>query len=142
MEHRWGLRVALKVAVRLRVGSHEPILGQTENVSASGALVQTARPVRLGARVEVEVILPGQFSPKPMRVAAYVTRKTEDGVAIEWCDLAPDPVRVLLGVVDPAMARCPRPKMPREVRSDVEPQLGSSTGVEATSCTDGGTGTS
>lgn len=131
MEHRWGLRVGLEVAVRLIVGSREPILGQTENVSVSGALIQTARPLPLGARVQVEVILPGRFSPKPERVSAHVTRKTKDGVAIEWCDLAPDPVRVLLGVMDPVEGRLPRPKVPREVRSDVEPQAGVSIDVGA-----------
>ena len=108
MEHRWGRRIFLKIPVRLIAETGEPVLGETQNISVSGALVQTVRPVPLGARVEVEVILPGQRERRPERVTAHVTRRAKDGAAIEWSDLASLTVRTLLlaaGAMGPTPAR-------------------------------------
>lgn len=97
MEHRWGRRIALKIPVRLAIGGGEPMLGQMTNVSISGAFVETPRPMALWTQIEVEVILRHHFaSRKPERVAAHVTRRSSGGAGIEWCDLAPPSVRVLL----------------------------------------------
>jgi len=101
MEHRWGRRLIVKVPVRLIVESGDPVLGETLNISVSGAFVLTARPIALWARLEVEVILAGRREQRSERVAAHVTRRTRDGAAIEWCDLAPRAVRALLLANDP-----------------------------------------
>lgn len=101
MEQRWGRRIAIKLQVRLVAEFCDLVIGETQNISVSGALLQTARPVPLWARLEVEVILSGQLERRLERVAAHVTRKTKDGVAIEWCDLAPRAVRALLLAADP-----------------------------------------
>lgn len=81
------------------------MIGETENISFSGALVQTAQSVRLLARLQVEVVLPCEFGEKPERVAAHVTRKIRDGAAIEWSDFAPRALRSLLLALDPLTAR-------------------------------------
>lgn len=101
MEHRWGRRLVLKVPVWLIAESGDPVLGETQNISASGAFVLTVRPLALGARIEVEVIAPGRREQRPERVSAHVIRRTRDGAAIEWCDLAPSAVRALLLAADP-----------------------------------------
>lgn len=106
MEHRWGKRIALKTPVRLITGAGEFMLGQMTDVSISGAFLQTPRPLPLGARVEVEVILRHHHVGRNLeRVAAHVTRRASDGAAIEWCDLAPRSVRVLLEAMQ-AIPRC------------------------------------
>lgn len=104
MEHRWGRRISVKIPVRLIPESEEPVIGETENVSISGALVQTTRSVRLWARLQVEVALP-YSEGLPERVAAHVIRKIRDGAAIEWCDLAPRAVRILLLALERPAAR-------------------------------------
>ena len=130
MEHRWGRRIVLKVTVRLITESGDPVLGETQNISISGAFVQTVRPVPLWARLEVEVILPRQRERTPEVVAAHVTRRTRDGAAIEWCDLAPRAVRALLVAADSVAAPPARPKAGREVRQDLG--LGTEVSPEAT----------
>jgi hypothetical protein len=97
VEHRWGRRIALKIPVRLGLRSGKSLLAQMVNVSISGAFVQTPRHIRLWTQLEVEVILRhNHFGRNPERVVAHVTRQESDGVGIEWCDLAPRSVRVLL----------------------------------------------
>jgi hypothetical protein len=105
MEHRWGRRIPIKIPVRLIPESGELVIGETENISFSGALVQTARSVRLWAHVQVEGILPCEFGGELERVTAHVTRKVRDGAAIEWCEFAPHAVRALLLAFDPLAAR-------------------------------------
>lgn len=105
MEHRWGRRIPVKIPVRLILESGESIIGETENVSFSGALIQTAGSVRLFSRLQVEVILPREIGGGVERVSAHVTRKMTDCAAIEWCDFAPRGVRALLRALDPLAAR-------------------------------------
>jgi hypothetical protein len=104
MEHRWGQRIPVKLPVRLVTESGEPVIGETENISISGALIQTARSVRLFSRLQVEVVLPREYGNRPELVAAHVTRKIRDGAAIEWCDFAPHAVRALLRAFGPPAA--------------------------------------
>ena len=97
MEHRWGRRIALTIPVSLAMGGGKPLLGEMLNVSISGAFVQTPRAIPLGTQLEVEVIPRHDHVGRNLeRVAAHVTRCGGDGVGIEWCDLAPRSVRVLL----------------------------------------------
>jgi len=116
MEHRWGRRIAAKIPIRLIPEVGEPVIGETENISFSGALVQTARSVRLWAHLQVEVILPCELGGGPERVAAHVTRKIRDGAAIEWCDFAPYAVRALLLALDPLGARAASRETPPDQR--------------------------
>lgn len=110
MEHRWGRRIAGRIPVRLTVGVGEFLLGQIVNVSISGAFVQTPRPLALWTQLEVEAVLRHHHVGRdPDRVAAHVTRRTSEGVGIEWCDLAPRSVRILLE----AMQAISRDDLPR-----------------------------
>lgn len=114
MEHRWGHRLPVKIPVLLVPESGEPVMGETENVSFSGALVQIPRSIRLFARLEVEVTLPGEFGGRAERVAAHVIRKSRHGAAIEWCDFAPRAVRALLLASDPLAPRAGNRETPPE----------------------------
>jgi hypothetical protein len=97
VEHRWGRRIALKIPVQLAMEAGDLMLGQMTNISISGAFVQTPRAIPLGAQIEVEVIVRNHHIGRSLeRVTAHVVRRTSDGVGIEWCDLAPRSVSVLL----------------------------------------------
>jgi hypothetical protein len=122
VEHRWGRRIRVRVAVRLIAETGEPVLGHIDDVSISGAFVSTARSVPLWVRLEVEFARPGELGRELERVAAQVTRRTRDGVGIEWCELAPRAVRALLPRMAPLAARSGRPEMPGAVRPVPEPQ--------------------
>lgn len=65
MEHRWGQRIPVRVPVRLIAASGESVLGQTENISISGAFVLTERSVPLWARLEIEIIASGPLGRRP-----------------------------------------------------------------------------
>ncbi len=96
MEHRWGRRVNVQVPVQLISDGAMPTLGHLENVSVSGAFVRTDWRGPLGARIELEVLPKASREQRPYRVIAHVIRSTHEGTALEWCELAPQPVRMLL----------------------------------------------
>ena len=89
--------MTVRLSVRLLAADHEPVSGQIENLSVSGAFVRTDWSGPPGASLEIEVLGDGPFGLHMDRIAAHVTRTTSNGMAIEWCDLAPQPVRLLLG---------------------------------------------
>ena len=93
--------------------------GHIVSVSISGAFVKTTLPA-----LPLSVILVGFMPETPQRsysrfapiIEAHVVRRTEEGIALEWSDSAPELTRVLgqipthlVGFVDdlPASARAP-----------------------------------
>jgi hypothetical protein len=72
--------------------------GYLVSVSISGAFVKTALPA-----LPLSVILVGFKPQRPQRgysrfapiIEAHVVRRTEEGIALEWCDSAPELTRVL-----------------------------------------------
>ncbi|MBW4051778.1 MAG: hypothetical protein HIU85_09985 [Proteobacteria bacterium] len=123
MEHRWGRRIAIRVPVRLIAESAESVTGHTENVSISGAFIRTTQQMPLWTRLEVEFSHAAGPAEKPQRIAAHVTRRTRDGVGIEWYDLAPHTVRALLLPREPHAARQARHDTRPEVRLALELQI-------------------
>ena len=87
MEHRWGERLTVDVPVKLRCGRSPVLAANLCDLSISGALVATDGTLPLAARIEVE--LAGSD------VAAWVVRRDPGRVALEWCELAPQPVVAL-----------------------------------------------
>jgi hypothetical protein len=64
------------------------------NLSLSGALVKAR--VDLGLHLMVEVNIKGPTAQRAEAITAYVSRKVEDGIGIEWCEFAPTVVKDLL----------------------------------------------
>ena len=122
MEHRWGRRVIVKVPVRLITESGEPATGQTENLSISGAFIRTAHLVPLWSRLEVEFPHADGLTEEPERIGAHVTRRTREGLGIEWYELAPHTVRTLLVPKEPRPMREACQDTRREVRPALEVQ--------------------
>jgi hypothetical protein len=98
MEHRWGQRRAVHEPVHLRTAGGMTATGYLVSVSISGAFVKTALPA-----LPLSVILVGFKPQRPQRgysrfapiIEAHVVRRTEEGIALEWCDSAPELTRVL-----------------------------------------------
>jgi hypothetical protein len=97
MEHRWGQRSNVQVAVRLRMVGGAAMNGCLQNLSVSGAFVHICTSAPIGALLELEVPLTHRSGHHLPRACAYVARRTTEGIGIEWCDLAPPLALELLG---------------------------------------------
>lgn len=90
MEHRWGQRVAIKMPVGFN--GCPQAMSWIRDVSASGAFIETTSLASLFSLVHVTFMVGGSMQS----VFAYVARVCGDGVGVEWCAFAPQPIRVLL----------------------------------------------
>jgi len=57
---------------------HGMFHGRSRDISTTGLFIETATELDLGARIEVILTFPS--APKPLRLSAMVTRKTEEGI--------------------------------------------------------------
>ena len=96
MEHRWGERRSIYVPVRLDGRPRVLDPGSIRNASLSGAYIQTGASLEPGAFLDI------QFERLPLPddeaspVRACVVRRDALGIAVEWCEFAPEPIRALL----------------------------------------------
>lgn len=97
MEHRWGSRHSLEIPVRLEGLPISLAPAKLRNVSSSGAYLETKAAPALDSRVmmELECRLTGAPDSR-CRVQAYVVRRDERGVGVEWCEFAPRHVLELI----------------------------------------------
>ena len=95
LEHRWGERFPLDLPVQLAVNTVSGIDARLKNLSLSGALIEADFALRIHTIIEIK--LPAALSARPATVVkAYVIRKFNDKVGIEWRDFAPHPIKELL----------------------------------------------
>jgi PilZ domain. len=91
-DRRQHPRIKCFVAVELRVDdAPSPIWGNLSNTSAGGCLVETANPVRPGAKVEIGLWVPnGKIWIKGFALSGVVTRSgPASGVRIRFGGMAP-----------------------------------------------------
>jgi hypothetical protein len=105
MEHRCGHRRAAKVRVTLRTMQGLVADGLIADVSGSGALLVSALPGVVSARVLVQ--LPRRLVPPSgeSSLQAEIVRVVPGGFAVEWQSFSPPEVRWILrqlGVESPA----------------------------------------
>ena len=94
-ESRWGDRVRVNIPVQVSVNALWGADGWMKNLSLSGALMKANVDLGLHPLVEVSVKTP--LPPQRAEtIAAYVSRRTKDGVGVEWCEFAPSVVKDLL----------------------------------------------
>ena len=93
-ESRWGDRVRVNIPVQVSANDSSTI-GCMKNLSLSGALVRADADLGLHALIQVNINLPSP-SQRVAAVAAYISRKTREGVGVEWCEFAPSVVKDLL----------------------------------------------
>lgn len=96
MEHRWGKRLAVDLAIRLAARPYNVRAARLVDLSASGAYIKVSADLRLLTRVQIALALPHRLAHPTRMVAAYVARKGEDGIGVEWCEYAPQAVLELL----------------------------------------------
>jgi hypothetical protein len=94
MEHRWGQRQRVDLAIRVAGRPYNVRPARLVDLSASGAYILVPQDLRLLSRVQIAIPLP-LTHPTPM-IAAYVVRRGNDGVGVEWCEYGPKPVLELL----------------------------------------------
>ncbi len=95
LEHRWGERFALDLPVQLAVNTVSGIDARLKNVSLSGALLEADFALRIHTVIDIKVPMPLSRQPATV-LKAYVIRKFNDKVGIEWRDFAPHPIKELL----------------------------------------------
>jgi hypothetical protein len=86
MEHRWGCREEIDVAVRFLVFPSQIGTGRVLNISVSGAFLETTLPLRRKALVYLQptVWLPNKGRIK--RIVGSVIRTADTGAGLEWCE--------------------------------------------------------
>jgi hypothetical protein len=94
-EGRWGNRVRVNIPVRVSANAETGAEGCMKNLSLSGALLKADTDLGLHALIQVSIKLPSP-SQRVAAITAYVSRKTEEGVGVEWCEFAPSVVKDLL----------------------------------------------
>jgi hypothetical protein len=96
MEHRWGERFTIDLAVKIAARPYAVRHGRLLDLSVSGGLIEVSTDLRRLMRVQVAFAMPNRFPHPVPLVSAYVTRKFHDCIGVEWSELAPAPVRELL----------------------------------------------
>jgi hypothetical protein len=82
MEHRWGKREPINVAVNFVVYGTTGT-GRVLNVSLTGAYLETSIPPRLLSVVHLQL---ARTASAAERIAATVVRRDPWGVGLEWCE--------------------------------------------------------
>jgi len=101
MEHRWGERFAVDLAVRIAARPFAVRQGRLINLSLSGAAVELTVELRRLSRVQLAWISSHQYAPATPVISAYVVRTYPGGVGLEWCEFAPRAVVELLRAAAP-----------------------------------------
>jgi len=96
VEHRWGKRVPLDLAVTLHLSSGAVAYGRMVNASLSGALVRTNARVAPLSRVVMELDSDAWQHARPLLIPAYAIREAADWVALEWTEFSPPALAALL----------------------------------------------
>jgi hypothetical protein len=92
-DSRWGDRVRVNIPVQVSANALSTD-GCMKNLSLSGALVAN---VDLGMHALIQVnIEVSSSSRRAAAITAYVSRKDEEGIGVEWCEYAPSIVKDLL----------------------------------------------
>jgi hypothetical protein len=87
MEHRWGSRVPVDIAVTSRPSTIG--VGRILDLSMSGAWIRTRLSLSVLSRVIVMLdSIPGRIH-EAASLGAYVTRTSREGFGLEWYELDP-----------------------------------------------------
>jgi PilZ domain len=101
MEHRWGARVPVDLAVRVATRRFSVRPGRLLNVSLSGAAIESAIELRPLSRVQLAISSSHRSAQATAMVGAYVARRYPGGFGLEWCDFAPQAILELLRAHSP-----------------------------------------
>ena len=93
MDHRWGHRINLDVPIRVM----HPAMsscgdGRLSNVSLGGALIITSLDSNVGARIQISIPIDLGGTTYESVIDAYLVRRSDTALAIEWAEFAPTDV--------------------------------------------------
>ena len=89
MDHRWGQRIVVDLAVQLLWQPRTIAVGRLVNASVSGAYVRTGLVPALLAPVRILGFLSESEGTRRAAIEGYVVRREREGFGIEWFELAP-----------------------------------------------------
>src|SRR3974390_3115285 len=93
MEHRWGVRTQVDLAVRLAGNSLTVLDGRLANMSVSGGYIISGCPVNRLTCLEVQI---RGVRHSSLKIPACVIRRGANGIGVEWLDHASPAVREVL----------------------------------------------
>jgi hypothetical protein len=93
-ESRWADRRRVNIPIQVS-GSAMSAKGSIKNVRLSGALVKANVNLGLHALIQLSINVPSQ-SQRPAAITACISRKTKEGIGVEWCAFAPSSIKDLL----------------------------------------------
>jgi len=95
MEHRWGVRRAVDLGVRICGEDETTAVGRLADISISGAYVRTSKTFGLTSRIYIEARANRSRAvvSEPLRLAGRVVRQEFMGIGIEWDDLGSEMLR-------------------------------------------------
>jgi hypothetical protein len=98
----------MAVNVTARVGERPASrhVARVVDVSISGAFLRIGLPVDDLHPVFIEFSTPGSRRARAS-IEAYVVRRGNDGVGVEWAELAPKPVMALIAALRPDASGAP-----------------------------------
>jgi hypothetical protein len=119
MDHRWGQRVVVDLAVQLLCHPRTVAVGRLMNCSVSGAFVRTGLVPALLAPVRILGFLSEHEGMRREAIEGYVVRRERGGFGIEWFELAPAGIcRFLVaGVSLPVIEEPYQPARSRVIRA-------------------------
>jgi hypothetical protein len=94
-ESRWGDRVKVNITVRVSAQAFVGADGCMKNLSLSGALMTANVDLALNSLIEVNIKMPSPWQ-RAAPITGYVSRRTKEGVGVEWCEFAPSVIKDLL----------------------------------------------
>jgi hypothetical protein len=94
-ESRWGDRVKVNIPVRVSAQAFVGADGCMKNLSLSGALMTANVDLALNSLIEVNIKMPSPWQ-RAAPITGYVSRRTKEGVGVEWCEFAPGVIKDLL----------------------------------------------
>jgi hypothetical protein len=93
MDHRWGNRIAVDLPIRvMHPGMSRCEPGRLSNISLGGALLSSALDSNVGARLQVAVAIRSGETSYDSVLDAYLVRRSDPVIAIEWTEFAPTEV--------------------------------------------------
>jgi PilZ domain len=101
MEHRWGQRFNVDMPIRFTLRPASCVsIGRLVNVSLSGGFISSHQDLRWLSRIQL--LFESTPRAKPgSEIAGYIARKSDAGIGIEWCELAPPAVAELVRYLNP-----------------------------------------
>jgi len=128
MEHRWGERWKIELAVRVRpveasagLDQHRSVMGRLSDISLSGARVESSETVPLFAHVRIEPVWPASHvscsAARRRRwvLEGHVVRTDARGFGLEWHEFGSPALRRLLSV---GLRLTPGQALPAPARQD------------------------